>query len=271
MLGAAPELEAGAGSLGVDLDGDGLTDVQEVVLGSNVNQADSDGDGLRDLEEVARQLDPLVPDWVVPEELSVGFAVSTSGGLFHLTTAIYLPDGNPSPVDLELGVYFQGNLIPLPPGAFLPISTGYAESGSALTSGVLSLSTPIPDFLLQSVGSVGFYATAAPAHGAPVTTATVVNLTSTAGVTALRTAVSGPTGGGVLLTPIAPPGDLPVSFTSNEVCFQTTQLMGVEDGVQLMQVIDSGCVPSVGACTPACGASVGSTFLMLDPLALIGG
>ncbi len=270
VLGAAPELGAVAGGSTSDLDGDGLTDIQEVVLGSKVDEADSDGDGLRDLEEIARQLDPLTPDAPTSADLGVGFAVRATGGVFYLTTAVFVPDGDLTNVELELGLYFEGMLFPLSPADYLPLSESFAEGGEGVDSEVVAFSFPIPEFLLQSVGSLGFYATTSP-QGVPVTSAAVANLTTAAGVTALRRVTQGPSGPGISILPISPPGDLPSSFTPNEVCFQETVLIGVENNVQLFQVTDAGCVPSTSVCTPGCALTAGGTVQLLDPLALIGG
>jgi hypothetical protein len=47
----------------VDTDGDGLTDEEEITLGTSINNTDSDQDGLFDYEEVKiYQTDPLNPD-----------------------------------------------------------------------------------------------------------------------------------------------------------------------------------------------------------------
>ncbi len=47
----------------VDTDGDGLTDAQEVQLGTNPNNPDTDGDGLTDGDEVNKyHTDPLISD-----------------------------------------------------------------------------------------------------------------------------------------------------------------------------------------------------------------
>lgn len=45
-----------------DIDGDGLTNLREQELGTDLTEADSDGDGLADGAEVSRGTDPLVPD-----------------------------------------------------------------------------------------------------------------------------------------------------------------------------------------------------------------
>ncbi|HEM9977150.1 TPA: calcium-binding protein [Streptococcus agalactiae] len=44
-----------------DSDYDGLTDAQELALGTNPHSIDSDGDGQYDLEELQAGQSPLVP------------------------------------------------------------------------------------------------------------------------------------------------------------------------------------------------------------------
>ena len=50
---------AGKCKPGIDSDGDGLTDEEEAVLGTDPTNPDTDGDGLEDGQEVANGLDPL--------------------------------------------------------------------------------------------------------------------------------------------------------------------------------------------------------------------
>ncbi len=44
-----------------DSDGDGLTDLEEELLGSDINDNDTDGDGYKDLSEVLNLYDPISP------------------------------------------------------------------------------------------------------------------------------------------------------------------------------------------------------------------
>ena len=50
------------GSDTADSDGDGVTDEQEVLLGTDPNNPDTDGDDLIDGLEVKLGTDPLLPD-----------------------------------------------------------------------------------------------------------------------------------------------------------------------------------------------------------------
>ena len=47
---------------GLDTDGDGLSDIDEIKLGTSVTQADTDGDGLSDGDEIKLGTDPLNAD-----------------------------------------------------------------------------------------------------------------------------------------------------------------------------------------------------------------
>lgn len=66
---------------GEDTDGDGLSDDDEILLGTDVDDGDTDGDGVSDGDEVALGTDPMVPDVVVDHEfLAEGGACSGGGG-----------------------------------------------------------------------------------------------------------------------------------------------------------------------------------------------
>lgn len=67
LLGAA-NLNALPGPDGpvVDSDGDGLSDAEEIALGTSPGATDTDGDGINDFVEVLLGLDPLVPEDPIP-------------------------------------------------------------------------------------------------------------------------------------------------------------------------------------------------------------
>jgi len=56
LLSTRPVL---AGPLDIDTDGDGLTDAQETMLGTDPNNSDTDGDGYQDGQEARRGFNPL--------------------------------------------------------------------------------------------------------------------------------------------------------------------------------------------------------------------
>ena len=191
-------------------------------------------------------------------------------GVFYLTTALLVPDGDLSNVDFELGVSMDGMQIPISPSTYLPLSSTFLDGAAELDSEVIAFTFPIPEFVIHFLGEVSFYATSSPS-GIPVTSATVANLVSTSGVLATQQISQVDSGPGVTIRPISPTGDLPTSFTSTQICFQNTALLGVENNIQLFRVIDAGCVPSSSSCIPGCALTAGGTVKLLDPLALIGG
>jgi hypothetical protein len=70
-FGLDPQVRNGPNS---DLDGDGLSDLQEVLIGTQPLERDTDGDGIDDGTEVRGGLDPLSPS---------GNSLETQGGLHY--------------------------------------------------------------------------------------------------------------------------------------------------------------------------------------------
>ena len=74
----------------IDTDGDGLTDVEEIELGTDYNNLDSDGDGLTDSQEVKKyDIDPLNKDtdgdtYSDGEEVKNGYNPNGAGKLLNL-------------------------------------------------------------------------------------------------------------------------------------------------------------------------------------------
>lgn len=70
-----------------DDDGDGLTNGEEVSIGTNTQSPDSDGDGFDDFTEIERGWNPLVPDeWIVPYITNnpTSFDLPLSGGVIDV-------------------------------------------------------------------------------------------------------------------------------------------------------------------------------------------
>ena len=90
-LSDADEMLIGTDPNNPDTDGDGLTDGQEMLLGTNPLDPDTDCDGLTDGQEVALGTDPLNPD-------SFGNGLTDSANVFLGTdpkSALNLPTGIP--------------------------------------------------------------------------------------------------------------------------------------------------------------------------------
>ncbi len=60
-----------AGDAGLDLDGDGLTNLQESAYGTNPRLADSDGDGINDKDEIALGRNPNIDDKLIPVIITI--------------------------------------------------------------------------------------------------------------------------------------------------------------------------------------------------------
>ncbi len=73
--------------LGMDSDGDGLTNSEEVLLGTNSELMDSDGDGFQDLSEIENGYDPAVPGAKL--ERSVALKTEILGSLKFIVPAVW--------------------------------------------------------------------------------------------------------------------------------------------------------------------------------------
>lgn len=71
---------------GIDSDGDGLTDAEEVLIGSDPIRTDSDGDGYPDGSEFANGYDPAAPSASLAA--STHFVRGTIGGLWPLSVPV---------------------------------------------------------------------------------------------------------------------------------------------------------------------------------------
>ncbi|HNT78189.1 MAG TPA: hypothetical protein PKH77_24510, partial [Anaerolineae bacterium] len=93
---------------GTDTDGDGLTDLQELCIGSNLNHPDTDGDGLSDSIEVYElDLEPTLADTDsdgLPDGLEVQGFVDGTGKHWYLNALDMDTNGDEVPDGLECAV-----------------------------------------------------------------------------------------------------------------------------------------------------------------------
>lgn len=285
--GVDHRLEARASS-GADADGDGLTDLQEEILGTSSSAADTDQDGWSDLEEVARGSDPeqaaSVPG---TQTVGIGMFARQEGGTVTLGSALYVGSGGWPTVRFEHGIVYQGIRVVLPSAAYLASSTFQIFPSATPGSFVALLETPVAVSTIQSLGSLGVYALVGdPALPGTYQQAGVLNLVDNAGIITLVEPTATLTGegggssggtnwsgqGGLVYTPLVGSENLPQRFSSGEICFQVTSPIGINGNSVVQEIEAAGCEPSESYCSPSdCSASVGGTVEVVDPTLLIGG
>ncbi len=280
------------GSRTEDVDGDGLCNPLEDVLWLDGHSADSDGDGWGDAEEIARASDPKSSASVPgPHVLNVGMKGYSLDGVMHVVLAIYQKGGLGSEHSFRLGVVRNGRDFPLRPSAYLPFTDVSVVPGREAGDTVHLLDLRLPARWLIDLPEVSFYVTGAPSTASLVTTAAALNIVTVEGIPfevapapgsesypTIAATSPGPSGssgqgtlGGTIYQPLVPRGGLPNSSTLGKVCVQTTRTVGGGGGALHLQVVAGFCQTGDGACASSCSASAGSTYELVDPLALIGG
>ncbi len=282
-LARSSELLAAPG-LAFDTDGDGLSDHNELILGTDLYGVDTDGDGFTDLEELARQSDPIeLLQSPVPQPVSLGMTGRVADGCARILVPVYLEDANLAGMDFRVGVMVLGQVFEVVPSVYLPVTTAVVRPAKYAPDVVVSLELNIPESLIHTFGSISVYATARPLGAPAPIAAAVFNMVAANGVVMVvsPTHTTGFGGGGgssangsgidVVFRPISEPDDIPTNWAPAQYCVQTTSTIGLVGSKIQQQVEAADCEPADGFCRPDCQYLVGTTFEMLDPLALIGG
>jgi hypothetical protein len=258
------------------LDGDGLRDPQEAVLGTLVSASDSDGDGYRDAEELARGTDPLNPGMApLAPWSSVGMTARSRDGVITLVSVLFVHDTSFLSVRFELGVVVEGVAIRLPPWTYAGISTYAIRAAHNPADTLIVMETPVPVAILTALGSLSIYAKTVDLN-APVghqVALAAVNLVSFSGVPVLIEPGPGfQQGGGLVYRPIAPGDEVPSTWSGGQVCYQSANPVGASGSSVVMEIEAASCQPMDSYCSASdCGAAVGGTIRIVDPGALIGG
>lgn len=272
LASAAPIVGVG----GLDSDLDGLVDSLELVRGTSALDADTDGDGFLDLVELAQNSNPGDPN-SIPASISFALALlpHASEGVFRLSQVVYVPDNDISGVSYNLFVRWQGVTLPVDPSLYLAGATFNFVPSEIGNDGVAVITTYLPVSVMEFLGPVSFLATGGPSGAISPTAAAGTTVLPVGGalneVQTAQQAGFGQLGGGTVYRPLQPAEELPGGYTPGQICYQTSVPQGASGGMVIYEVDTSNCEAAFAYCSPACELQTGTTFELVDPLALLGG
>jgi len=261
-----------------DLDGDGLTDQQELVIGTLPYRADTDGDSYSDLEERARGSDPLDAASIpTSASFGVGTCASLEDGIVSMLSAVYLHDDGVNAIELEIGLVYHGHVLRITPKRG-DNARGFIYPGHDSQDRLAVVEVALPESVVRRLGQVNLFSIVrGTTPGAPPPVVSVLPLVEFAGTTMAieeHTAVYSGGGGasGVVYHPLTGSDQIPASWNSGQICFQRTAPVGVR-GVSIVNEIEaSDCLDMDTYCSSGdCAAAVGQSLELPDPAALIGG
>jgi hypothetical protein len=280
FTGEAPQLAAATNQSRVDLDGDGLCDLQELVIGTSPTSYDTDADTYSDLEERARGSDPLdILSLPQPSEYGVGMCASLDEGMVTLVSAVYLDQASMDSVQIEVGIVYRRFVIYLPPSSYT-YSRGYIYPGHDASDTLAVIEIALSNSLVRRLGQVNMFSvvrSTSPTGPDPVVS--ILPLVDFGGTTVAIEQLDlhlGQVGGGqptgVVYRPLAGDDQIPSTWSGGEICWQRTAAIGMS-GVSIEHEVDAAdCIPMDTYCSPsACQSGVGTTLLLPDPAALAGG
>ena len=275
-----------------DEDGDGLSLIQEKILGTSPTNPDSDGDGYNDLEELARDSSPTsaasIPN--PSKQLGLGLTVSAQRDGLHALVLVYMSDMDLRQKNLKIGLFSHDRTLVLS-NSYLAASTSLDFKPSSNPSGcVAKIDVPFRPNLVLAAGEVTVWANASVPGLVGEGTGAAMHLTSIGGVVtfampapapviAQSSPYSGPQDGrGTIYVPLLPPATGssamtgPAGWAAGEVCLQRSTLVGVNGASLTSEIVTADCASGWdGFCPPSCSSTVGSTYRTVDPLVLLGG
>ena len=272
-----------------DTDGDGLVDRQERVLGTLFSAVDSDQDGFSDVEELARGSSPVYPQFV-PEIEAVSTGITAHGerdGL-HAVIGVYLPRGDYLNYDLRIGILIGRRIVMLPQSLLEARSTVQFLPANNPNAIIALVDFRFDRSLVDATGHLTMFSTVGRTGSGALSAAAAMDLFDISGVIALAmpdpyylpTYIGGGRGNigngpGTIYKPLTGGTngeDVPTGWSSGEVCFQTSQPVGVSGPLITHEVVSAECSGGWdGSCPPNCSSSTGSTYTSVDPAILVGG
>ncbi len=272
------ELSAGVGA--ADFDSDGLSDAQELLLGTFPYVADSDEDGFGDGEEIARQSDPRdIYSIPVGAAVSANLTARGEGSALQLVMLVYEPSEDVGDSFVRLGALRGGQVTTVPMARFASFMT-YSSIPASDGGQLISIELPVHPSFVEVADQVTFFLAAGNTVAQSYTASAKVDISSVEGILlmqrfgAAQTQVQASQGGGSVRQPI--PGSsspsIPGSWVPGSICFQRSAVVGGNGPVMLHQVIEADCLQGWDTfCVSNCSAALGSTYETIDPIALIGG
>lgn len=279
--GTVLEAQEMALALGHDTDLDGLSNTQEHVLGTLPYAVDSDGDGYCDTEELARNSDPL---WSgsVPQTISSSAGLTARGedGFLRLVMCVHEPESQEGDALIRLGVSASGQVLPVPLDRLAlagEVTFADGSNGSSLTC----IDVPIDPAFVHAHGFVSFFVASGSKATQHLESAGKIDIFSDGHTLYLQTTTSSilarrqvGQGGATIRRPIpvviGPPPES--NWVAGAVCFQRSEVIGVNGPRLLHQIVEADCVQGWDTfCAGNCSSAVGDTYETVDPWSLIGG
>jgi hypothetical protein len=270
-----------------DLDGDGLPNRQEWVLGTCPLLPDSDADGFTDTEEFARGSSPLFPSsFPHNEALHVGMSARGETDGLHGFIAVYLPDSNFRRVNLRIGMLSGSRIVYLPDDFVDTRATLDFVGANQPNASIALVDFRFPRAWVDRTGHLTMFATVGRVGSGSIDSVSVIELFNIGGVVVLAmpdpTTMpmvqfdgngSATTSGSTVYKPLTNGGDdTPRGWTVEEVCFQESQPVAVSGSIVTNEVISAECRSGFdGSCPSSCPQSIGTTYTTIDPAVLIGG
>lgn len=257
---------------------DGLSDLHELVFGTQPDSSDPDGDGYSDLEEYARGSDPndtaSIP---TSAEYAMSLGACQTDDQVRMLAAIYTDQSKIGLLRFELGVVYQGQFLRIHLRSLSPQAFRVRPSDPSDRLTVVEI--PIPAALVRRVGQVNMVSilrdTSPGASEPAVCILPLVNfsgITMSVEQTPATLTVTGGRPAGIVYRPLAGGAQLPSTWNSGEICFQRTSAVGMNGASVVFEIEGAGCVPMDTYCSPGnCGAGVGRSIELPDPAAVAGG